>query len=78
MTLKRIHVNRHNIAANRKDGGNRTVFTVKTYKQNHKAHEVCIEGVSRLVYSPDKPLACGAVAWIETRGDVLVDGKPIP
>ena len=28
-----------------------------------------------LVYSPDKPLSCGAKVWIETRGDITVDGK---
>ena len=28
-----------------------------------------------LVYSPDKPLNCGAKVWIETRGDIEVDGK---
>ena len=26
-----------------------------------------------LVYSPDKPLSCGAKVWIETRGDIELD-----
>ena len=68
--LKRIHVNQHNIRDNGKDGGNRPVLTVKTYKSNTKCHRVQINGPSELVYSPDKPLSCGAKVWIETRADV--------
>jgi len=71
--IKRIHVNRHNIAYNRKHGTNRPVYTVKTYKSNTKTNRVrCPDGVT-LVYQPDKPLACGAVAWLETNDDVIVD-----
>tara|TARA_R110002020_G_scaffold82133_1_gene203361 strand:- start:546 stop:740 length:195 start_codon:yes stop_codon:yes gene_type:complete len=45
-------------------------LTVKTYKQNDYAHEAVIktkEGieVARVVYSPHKPLSCGARVWIE-------------
>ena len=49
-----IHVNQHQIKANRKDGGHRPVLTVKTYKSNTYAHEVNIEGPSKIVYRPDK------------------------
>jgi hypothetical protein len=28
-----------------------------------------------VVYSPDKPLSCGAKVWIETESEVIVDGK---
>lgn len=69
---KRIHVNQHNIRANGKDGGNRPVITVKTYKSNEYGHEVIIKGDSRVVYSPDKPLSCGAKVWIETEGEVEI------
>jgi hypothetical protein len=41
------------------------VITVKTYKSNNYAHEVHINGKSKIVYSPDKPLSCGAKVWIE-------------
>lgn len=68
----RIHVNQHNIKANRKDGGNRPVITAKDYKQNRYGHEVQIDGPSTVVYSPDKPLSCGAVLWIQTESDVTV------
>ena len=68
--LKRIHVNRHNVAYNRKHGTRRPVFTVKTYKSNTKTNRIrCPDGVT-LVYRPDKPLPCGAVALMETEGRV--------
>ena len=70
MIKKRIHVNRHNIAYNKKHGTKRPVFTVKTYKSNTKTNRIhCPDGVT-LVYRPDKPLPCGAVAWMETEGRV--------
>ena len=68
--LKRIHVNRHNIDYNKQHGTHRPVFTVKTYKSNTKTNRIhCHDGVT-LVYQPDKPLPCGAVAWMETKGRV--------
>lgn len=67
-----IHVNQHNIKHNTKTGDNRPVLTVKTYKSNLYAHEVTINGPSKLVYSPDKPLSCGAKVWIETQGEVEI------
>ena len=67
---KRIHVNRHNVAYNKKHGTKRPVFTVKTYKDNIKSNSVRCAGGVTLVYQPDKPLACGAVAWMETEGRV--------
>ena len=67
-----IHVNQHVIKANRKSGANDPVLTVKTYKDNRYGHEVLIKRDSRIVYSPDKPLSCGAHVWIETQGEVVV------
>ena len=67
-----IHVNQHIITRNRKTGENSPVLTVKTYKSNQYAHDVMILGPARIIYSPDKPLSCGAVAWIETHGDVKI------
>lgn len=76
---KRIHVNRHHIAHNRKnpDEPPKVPFTVKTYKSNERGFDVVINGPSKLVYSPEKPLSCGAVAWIETDADTYVDGRRI-
>jgi hypothetical protein len=67
-----IHVNQHEIKANAKNGTANPVLTVKTYKDNIYAHEVVIKGDSRIVYSPDKPLSCGANVWIETLSEVLI------
>ena len=67
-----IHVNQHIIKSNRKNGVNDPVLTVKTYKDNIYAHEVEIKGDSKVYYSPDKPLSCGAHVWIETNNEVLI------
>ena len=61
----------HKIRANKKNGTNEPVITVKTYKSNTYAHEVEILGKSKVVYSPDKPLSCGARVWIETDAEVI-------
>ena len=47
------------------------VITVKTSKSNVYAHEVDIKGPSKVIYSPDKPLSCGAKVWIETESEVV-------
>jgi hypothetical protein len=67
---KRIHVNQHKIRSNRKTGDREPVLTVKTYKDNTYCHEVAIEGPCKVIYSPDKPLSCGARVWIETEENV--------
>jgi len=67
---KRIHVNQHAIKKNRKTGSKDPVVTVKTYKSNEYAHEVIIHGPSKVIYSPDKPLSCGAHVWVETEAEV--------
>tara|TARA_B100000767_G_scaffold206405_1_gene193320 strand:- start:249 stop:470 length:222 start_codon:yes stop_codon:yes gene_type:complete len=67
-----IHVNQHVIKSNRKNKVEEPVLTVKTYKSNTYAHEVNIKGNSKIVYSPDKPLSCGAHVWIETQSEVEV------
>ena len=68
----KIHVNQHVIRSNEKHGKKEPVLTVKTYKSNTYAHEVEIKGESKVIYSPDKPLSCGARVWIETESEVVV------
>lgn len=65
--IKRIHVSQVNLRANRKDDGNRPVFTIQTSKGPRHASHVEIVGASTMVSRPKKPLACGARIWIETR-----------
>jgi hypothetical protein len=66
------------IKSNAKSGDRDPVLTVKTYKSNDYAQEVIIDGPCRIIYSPDKPLSCGAKVWIETDSTVqIVDAKPV-
>lgn len=67
---KRIHVNQHNIKYNQKHNTNKPVITVKTYKSNTYTNEVFINGASKVIYRPTKPLSCGAKVWIETEAEV--------
>ena len=60
----------HIIRKNNKTGERNPVLTVKTSKSNQYAHEVLIDGPSKVIYSPDKPLSCGARVWIETDSEV--------
>jgi len=60
-----IHVNQHKIKSNSKHNKLEPVLTCKTYKTNDYAHEAIIYGqdgkeAARVIYSPDKPLSCGA------------------
>ena len=71
--IARIHVNQHVIKANAKNGENNPIFTIKQGGKNTYAHNVKVKGEMELVYSPDKPLSCGAKVWIETRGDIVLD-----
>ena len=74
---KYIHINQHVIRRNASNGYNEPVITVKTYKSNDYGHEVIVNGPCKIVYSPDKPLSCGAKVWIETDASVSVtDASP--
>jgi hypothetical protein len=74
--IARIHVNQHVIKANAKNGENNPIFTIKQGGKNTYAHNVKVVGEMELVYSPHKPLSCGAKVWIETKGDIKLDDKP--
>lgn len=70
---KRIHVNQHKIKSNGKTGAREAVISIKTSKGNTYANHVKILGPSVVVYSPDKPLSCGAKVWIETDAEIKVE-----
>ena len=65
-----IHVNMHNIRYNTKHGHVKPVITVKQGKKNTYCNSVEIDGPTRVVYSPENPLSCGARVWIETEASV--------
>lgn len=69
-----IHVNQHVIKHNHKTGERNPTLTVKTGRTNTYAHEVVINGPSKVIYSPDKPLSCGAKVWIETQSEIEIIG----
>lgn len=60
-----VHVNQHVIRKNGKTGEREPPITVRKGKSVARVHEAVITGPCRVVYSPDKPLACGAKVWIE-------------
>ena len=68
---KYIHINQHVIKSNHKNNKREPVITVKTYNSNSYGHQVHILGECKVVYSPDKPLSCGAKVWIETEAEVI-------
>ena len=74
-----IHINQHNIKYNRKveSSERKPVITCKTYKNNEYHHSldlVCMESgkvLGSLIYSPEKPLSCGANVWLEFDTDTI-------
>ena len=70
----RIYINRQIIDRNRKTGEREPPITAKTYKGIRRGRSVHILGASKVVYSPDKPLDCGATVWIETDAVVVTKG----
>lgn len=69
-----VHVNQHHIKKNRTQGTNLPVLTVKNYKSNTYCNEVVFRGEVRFIYSPEKPLSCGAHVWAETNDEVTIVG----
>jgi hypothetical protein len=69
-----IHVNQHVIRSNIKHDKKEPVLSVKHKKSNTYAFQAIIKDdngnqIARVVYSPDKPLSCGARVWIETENE---------
>lgn len=70
-----IHVNSNRIRANAKNGTSEPAVTIRSGRNKvlRYCHEVQILGPSKVVYSPDRPLPCGARVWIETDSPLDVD-----
>lgn len=69
-----IHVNQHIIKANKLNGTDDPVITVKQGKKNTYCRKVQILGPSEVIYSGnDKPLLqCGARVAVRTEGEVRI------
>ena len=73
MKLSRIHVRRDIIAKDRKTGDKGAAIGVETSGMRKRyGTRVTIKGPVSIIYRPEKPLSCGARAWIETRSPVIV------
>lgn len=61
-----IHVNQHVIHKNKKTGEREPPIAVRKgkYGKSKYTNEFIIDKI-RVIYSPDKPLPCGATVWIE-------------
>jgi hypothetical protein len=70
-TIKRIHVNQQMIRSNKKHGTKENVITIQWRNKSYRVKRARIKGGSTAVYSPDKPLSCGARVWIETTSEVI-------
>lgn len=68
-----LHVNQHIIKKNKNGGEQTPPLTCKVGKENLKGDFFYIDGPSKLVYRPHKPLKCGATCWIETDYPVKTD-----
>ena len=71
-TIKRIHVNQHMIRRNKATGEKNNVITVQWRNKSYPVEDVKIKGPANAIYSPDKPLSCGAHVWVETKAEVVV------
>ena len=71
-TIKRIHVNQHVIRKNKKHNQTQNVITIQWRGKSYPVKTAEITGPSRVVYSPHKPLSCGAHVWVETKEKVII------
>ena len=71
--MVRIHVNMHVIRRNLKTGEREPPLTIIRGSRRERGHAIDILGSAKVVYSPDKPLSCGARVWIEA-DDAMVTG----
>jgi hypothetical protein len=71
---KQIYINKHIIKANKKKEEKdwEPPISVRVGRLVQRGYTVWITGASVVYYSPDKPLSCGAEAWIETYHSVVL------
>lgn len=74
--MKRVHVNQFMIKSNMKETdkkNRRPVITVQTSAGSIRANNVRLEGDSKVKYTPDNKLSCGASVYIETEDAIILD-----
>jgi len=70
--MKIIHVNINVIRRNKKNGENFPAVRIQEGTDIKYCREVKINGPSKMVYRPEKPLPCGAKVWIETEAELEI------
>jgi hypothetical protein len=70
--VKRIHVNRQNIARNAKDGDKRPQWIVQTGSGPISCHAVVTYGIVAGSTPEDPQLSCGARVYLTTKDPVAV------
>jgi len=78
--LKRIHVNRHTLASNKKHGVSDPAIGVEESgceKRYGSRIDILYDGVvvASVIHRENRPLKCGARCWIETRLDICIEGE---
>jgi len=71
--LKRIHVNKHVMARNRKEADDEPAIGIEmSGAKKRYGHLIEIHGPSKVIHDQDNPLSCGARCWVETRAAVTI------
>lgn len=69
----RVHINQHNIRANKKDKQNRNVITIKRGTDNFYANSIETKGPVTILYQQETPiLSCGAHVIMETTDPIEI------
>ncbi|WP_052340946.1 hypothetical protein [Salinarimonas rosea] len=78
--MVRVHVNQHVIRKNvsAAPAEREPPLRVIRGRTSTPAWEVELVGPARVVYSPDRPLKCGARVWIEAADAVVLDDVADP
>lgn len=72
--MKIIHVYQQRIRSNIKAApeDREPPVIIRDGKARTYANEISIDGPCKIVYSPDKPLGCGARLWIEVSDETEI------
>jgi hypothetical protein len=70
---KKIYINNKIRKANFKSENKEPVIVVNKNNKRVLGSRVKIHGNSVVVYSPGKPIPCGAEVWIETESEVTIE-----
>jgi hypothetical protein len=65
-----IHVAQDAIRRNAKNGTNEPAIIIRDHRWSRRVHEIELQTpdgkvIGKMIYSPHKPLSCGARLWIE-------------